>query len=108
MRRGSRGRVRALPNDVSSDARALRQTAHRALAAVEENIKGLRFNVAVARIYELVNAIGSATARLPQYRPDQMDYSLGWAVREALELLVRMMAPMMPHLAEGMLGRSWP
>ncbi|MBN9010027.1 MAG: class I tRNA ligase family protein, partial [Rhizobiales bacterium] len=28
------------------------------------------------------------------------DPSLGWAVREALELLIRMMAPMMPHLAE--------
>jgi leucyl-tRNA synthetase len=98
-----------VPAEISPDALALRQAAHRALAAVGENIGALRFNVAVARIYELVNAIGSAVARLPQMRPDAVDFSLGWAVREALELLVRMMAPMMPHLAEecwAELGRS--
>jgi leucyl-tRNA synthetase len=36
--------------------------------------------------------------RLPQAGND--DSALGWAIREALELLIRMMAPMMPHLAE--------
>ena len=38
-----------------------------------------------------------------QMRPDQADISLGWAIREALELLINIMAPMMPHLAE----ESW-
>jgi leucyl-tRNA synthetase len=96
-----------IPGEVSAEALALRQAAHRALAAVGDHIEALRFNVAVARIYELVNAIGSAMARLPQAAAG--DPSLGWAVREALELLVRMMAPMMPHLAEecsAMLGGS--
>src|SRR5204863_7360471 len=37
---------------------------------------------------------------LPQMRPDQTDFSLGWAVREALELLVNVLAPMIPHLVE--------
>jgi len=86
-----------VPGEIGADALALRQAAHRALAAVGDNIEALRFNVAVARIYELVNAIGSTAARLPQAAGDR---SLGWAIREALELLVRMMAPMMPHLAE--------
>ena len=54
----------------------------------------------MARIYELVNQIAAALAILPQMRPDQADFSLGWAIREALELLVGVMAPMMPHLAE--------
>jgi leucyl-tRNA synthetase len=94
------GPAEALPNALSADAVALRRAAHRTVAAVEENIKALRFNVAVARIYELTNQIAAALARLPQMRPDQADFSLGWAIREALELLVNIMAPMMPHLAE--------
>ena len=72
------------------DAFALRKQAHRALKAVEENIEALRFNVAVARIYELVNAISAASGRLdgdPTFR-------------ESLDILIQMMAPMMPHLAE--------
>jgi leucyl-tRNA synthetase len=106
------------PNEVGDGALALRKAAHRALDAVEENIKGLRFNVAVAKIYELVNAVAAALAELSQPRPAGIDNSLGWATREALELLVQMMAPMMPHLAEeswAALGRedlvssrSWP
>ncbi len=86
--------------EVSDDALALRKVAHRTLAAVEENIAGLRFNVAVAKIYELANAISAALAILPQQRQDAADHALGAAVREALEMVVEMMAPMMPHLAE--------
>jgi leucyl-tRNA synthetase len=88
------------PNETSAAATGLRKVAHRALAAVDENIVALRFNVAVARIYELANAVGAALAMLQQQRPDAVDHALGAAVREALELLVEMAAPMMPHLAE--------
>ena len=86
--------------ETSDDALALRKIAHRTLAAVEEAIAGLRFNVAVAKIYELANAISSALTILPQQRPDAIDHALGAALREALEMMVEMMAPMMPHLAE--------
>jgi leucyl-tRNA synthetase len=86
--------------EASEDAAALRKVAHRTLAAVDEAIVGLRFNVAVAKIYELANAIGAALAILPQQRQDAADHALGAAVREALEMIVTMMAPMMPHLAE--------
>src|ERR1700736_1922769 len=64
------GAAEALPNELSPDALALRRAAHRAVAAVDDNIKALRFNVAVARIYELANQIAGALARLPQTRPD--------------------------------------
>ena len=84
----------ALPNETSPAAIAVRKSAHRALAAVEESIAGLRFNVAVARIYELVNAIAAA---LPAVGTDA---ALRPAVGEALDLLTQMLAPMMPHLAE--------
>jgi leucyl-tRNA synthetase len=74
----------------------LRKASHRALVAVEEAISALRFNVAVARIYELVNAVAAA---LPEVTAGD-DRSIAFAFREALELLVQMAAPMMPHLAE--------
>jgi leucyl-tRNA synthetase len=67
----------------------LRRAAHRATAAVTEDLEALRFNRAVARIYELANAISAA----PNDVPDVVK-------REALETLVKLSAPMMPHLAE--------
>jgi leucyl-tRNA synthetase len=76
----------------NTDAAALdlRKQAHRALKAVGEGIESLRFNVAVARIYELVNAVAAAQPKLA-----------GTATfRESVDILVQMMAPMMPHLAE--------
>ncbi|SDB05913.1 leucine--tRNA ligase [Bauldia litoralis] len=83
------------PAGQSDAADALRKAAHKALAAVGDSIGLLRFNVAVARMYELVNAIGAAAST-----PPGKDPLLDNALREALELLTRMMAPMMPHLAE--------
>ena len=69
-----------------------RQTS--AQADVGEHIRGLRFNVAVARIYELANAIAATSSSAGE------GAALGHARREAVEFLVQMMAPMMPHLAE--------
>jgi leucyl-tRNA synthetase len=67
----------------------LRRATHRAIAAVTEDLEHLRFNRAVAEIYTLANAIGRA------------DDSVSGAVRrEALEALVLLIGPMMPHLAE--------
>jgi leucyl-tRNA synthetase len=45
----------------------------------------------VARLYELANAIGAADAK---------DESAKWAMREALEIFVRLVGPMTPHLGE--------
>jgi leucyl-tRNA synthetase len=70
---------------------ALRRAAHKALAAVQDDIEDLRFNRAVARIYELANAIG---AELQAGRASTA------AAREAARILVQLIAPMMPHLAE--------
>ena len=48
--------------DADDDAEALelRRATHRALAAITEDIAALRFNRAIARVYELSNALGSA------------------------------------------------
>ena len=67
---------------------ALRRAAHRTIEAVTSGIMGIRFNTAIAQIYELANAFKSAGDA-----PD--------AVRlEALSILARLIAPFMPHLAE--------
>ena len=83
---------KAQPDKLSESAEKLRRAAHKALHQVGQNIEGLRFNVAVAQIYELVNLVQSTT--------DDADSSLAWTRREAIELLVQMIGPMMPHLAE--------
>ena len=75
-------------------ARELRQIAHRSLAAVTDDLTALRFNRAIARIYELSNALGSALAATSS------EAGFAFAIREAADFLTLMFAPMMPHLAE--------
>jgi leucyl-tRNA synthetase len=81
--------------EFSEAATAVRKAAHVALSRVGEDIEKLRFNRCVAHIYEAANAIGAAIDANKTPSPD-----LAWAFREAAEILVRIAAPMMPHLAE--------
>ncbi|MGB3809003.1 MAG: leucine--tRNA ligase [Parvibaculum sp.] len=72
---------------------ALHRAAHRSLAAVTDDFDNLRFNRAVARVYELANAIST-------FVPGNDMEAARWARREATEFMVLAVAPMMPHLAE--------
>jgi leucyl-tRNA synthetase len=81
------------PAAAEGAARKLRQATHRTIAAVSEALEGFAFNVAVARIHEFANAIAEAEA---QAAAPGMDA----ARREAVAMLARLSAPMMPHLAE--------
>jgi leucyl-tRNA synthetase len=65
---------------------ALTRKVHRTIAAVGEAIEALQFNKAVAQLYELVTAIEKAAPS--QTRSD------------AVLTLVKLAAPMAPHLAE--------
>ena len=80
------------PGVETGAALALRQSAHRALASVTEDIEQFRFNKAIARAYELVNAIRKHEAA--------SEPALVWARGEALRLLTQMIAPFTPHLSE--------
>ncbi len=80
-----------LPGRLSPAAEELRRTVHKTVAACGEDLEQFRFNRAVARIYELANSLGAFKGL------DAGDY---WVLREGLDLLVRLVAPMMPHLAE--------
>jgi leucyl-tRNA synthetase len=84
------------PASFSEPALALRKAAHRALAEVSEDIERLRFNVCVAHIYGFANTFQTSLASLES--APMADYR--WAVREAVDILVRLFHPMMPHLAE--------
>ena len=73
------------------EALALRQMAHRAVQNVTDDIEHFRFNVAVARGYELVNAIAKLKGA---------DEASVFARGEALRILTQLISPFMPHLAE--------
>jgi leucyl-tRNA synthetase len=80
----------------AADIEAARKLIHRAVKAVGDNIESLRFNSAVAQIYELTNGLGKFAAAL-----EASPAANGLAVlREGVEKLVQLVAPMMPHLAE--------
>ncbi|MDB5670549.1 MAG: leucine--tRNA ligase [Alphaproteobacteria bacterium] len=64
----------------------LNRKLHRTIAAVGENIEALAFNKAVANVYELANAIEKAAPS-----PSRS---------AAIDALVLLVSPMVPHLAE--------
>jgi leucyl-tRNA synthetase len=89
---------RPRPNGFGDAALAVRKAAHGALAKVSDDIARLRFNLCVAQIYELTNALQTALAAVKGNGNVPAD--LAWALREAGEILVQLFHPMMPHLAE--------
>jgi leucyl-tRNA synthetase len=82
---------------VENEAGAISKAAHKTLKLVGEDIEKLAFNKAVARIYELTNVLQGPLGSLSSGKAAPEVKS---ALREALEFLVVMIAPMMPHLAE--------
>jgi leucyl-tRNA synthetase len=94
-------RTEMMPDGFGPAGRALRRATHRCIAAVTDALEGFAFNVAVARLYELANAITDAERAAPEA-------GLAWARREAVEMLARLSGPMMPHLAEEVYARLFP
>ncbi len=110
------------PARFSDEALALRKAAHRALARVTDDMEKLHFNVCVAHIYEFANALNAIIGDIgaqgveeaqagatnsaqtwARDKPQQTSAAppdLRWALREAVNILVRLFHPMMPHLAE--------
>ncbi len=80
--------------ELSPPSRALRRVTHRTIAAVTEALETFGFNIAVARLHEFANAIADTD------RTGTHDPGLAWARGEAALVLVRLVAPLIPHLAE--------
>ena len=80
--------------DPSAGDPALRRETHRLLADIEHTLDGQRFNVAVARVMELVNATRKAIdSRIGAGDP---------AVREAAEVITVALSLVAPYVAEEM------
>jgi leucyl-tRNA synthetase len=102
------------PKTFSPAALALRKATHQALAKVTDDIEKLHFNVCVAAIYEFANALSDAIGDIGSAGPDNgasssLTADMRWAMSEAVNVLVQLFAPMMPHLAEecwAMLGHD--
>lgn len=99
----------ARPAEVSGAGRDLRRQVHRTIRKVTDDIDGrFHFNTAIAAIMELVNAIYA----FKEHRQHP------GVVREALETVVRLLNPFVPHItaelwqwlghAESLEQRGWP
>jgi len=86
------------PPAYSPAAFGIRKAAHRTLAQVEQDIENLRFNVCIAHIRELANALQAALSELDEEEARTADIKV--ALSEAMHILVMVMAPLAPHLAE--------
>jgi len=71
--------------------RALRRAAHVAVAAVTEDIEEMHFNTAISKLMELTNAL---------VRAREAGLSGTDAYAQAADILVLLMAPITPHVAE--------
>ncbi len=105
---GARNDQEPPSEEFSSAVRALRRKTHQTIARVTDDFEKLDLNTNVAALMELSNAIGefSAGSSSGQSRrgdlkaPEAASSTDAFAVREAIEALVVMLAPMAPHVAE--------
>ncbi len=86
--------------EASAKEKALLRKAHQVLRRVTHDFETRwHFNSAVALLMELVNEIHKAEPLEEGVRPEE--------ARKVFELLTQMMAPMVPHLAEELVGDAW-
>jgi leucyl-tRNA synthetase len=88
--------------DSSDCPQVLLRLRHKTVRSVTEDIEGLRFNTAIARLMEMANALTHSLVR----------------PREVVETFVKLLAPFAPHVAEELWGKlgydgtlayaSWP
>ena len=71
--------------------RALRRLAHVTIGEVTDDYEGMRFNTAIAHLMELTNAI---------IREREAGMGGTDAYAEAVDILLRLLAPVAPHVAE--------
>ena len=96
---------------LGEEGKALRRTVHKTIRKVSEDVEDrFHFNTAIAAIMEMVNAVQA-------FEP-KSDPLFAGVLREALESLVLMIAPFVPHIAselwevlghrDGLNKAAWP
>ena len=81
----------ARPQMMTAAAVSVERTVHKTILAVTGDLENFRFNRAVARVHELSNALAEL---------DDSDDSESWVLRRGVEVLLCLLGPMVPHLAE--------
>jgi leucyl-tRNA synthetase len=125
----SKGDSAPAPEEFSDQARALRRKTHQTIMRVTADFEKLDLNTNVAALMELSNALGEFKPGSRSAQPGLVDFTSPatasnvdvFAIGEALEALVLMLAPFSPHIAEelweslghegGLIsggGRQWP
>jgi len=77
--------------NISEKAKELQREVHVSLSQVTTSIEKFQMNVSVAKIYEMVNHLSKFNTEKSE------DKSV---LKESLEILIRIIEPMTPHLAE--------
>jgi leucyl-tRNA synthetase len=86
----SAGRVDC--QSLTTDERNLRRTVHKTIRKVTEDIEErFHFNTAIAAVMELLNTVQASELSTPQSGP---------VMKEALESMVLLLAPFVPHISE--------
>ncbi len=85
-----------IPVDLTPAGEALRRQVHQTVDAVGQGLERFHFNKAVALVRELTNALEAF---------DLDDPAAPALLREAFDAVVRLLAPMTPHLAEELWSR---
>jgi leucyl-tRNA synthetase len=84
-------------SEATPGTRALRRKTHQTIAKVTSDFEGLHLNTIVAALMELFNELSDLNAD-----PGTASEAEVFAVREALQSLVLMLAPFAPHISEEM------
>ena len=85
------------PAEFSVNARDLRRKTHQTIQRVESDFERLQLNTPVAALMELSNALGDVKTE-----PGAASRDLLFAIKEAVDALILMLAPYAPHAAEEM------
>jgi leucyl-tRNA synthetase len=80
-----------VPGTVAELTRALRRAAHTTIDAVTEDIDEFHFNTAISKLMELTNAI---------VRARESGLAGSEAYAEAVDILLKLLAPIAPHVSE--------
>lgn len=79
------------PDHFSDQGLDIRKSTHKVIKFVTDDIENFRFNRAVGRLREFTNKLETVNIKSDDEK---------WAFREALENIVKLFAPMIPHIAE--------
>ena len=89
--------IEAEPAETTEPSLRLRTATHRTIHAVTEALDTFAMNVAVARLHELASALMEAERVPGAATPGSV---MLWARQEGVLALLRLIAPLTPHLAE--------